>query len=222
MIDTNRIYVYTVTESENIHKRAITWLFKYNPETQRQSMQWVGEGEAGLKKARMSKSQVNTMLVEFFDKKGLIYKEFLPQKTTMNAELYLNIFRCHHEQIYCVRPELWANNSRLFQQDNTPMHSAFKIRDFFAKNQVNVLNHPPYSPDLAPSNFFLFRKFKNTLKGHHFQNVEDIQKNLTAALQGIKEEEFSACFKQQKHRTEKCIQSRGNYFDGENLSDTAA
>ncbi len=66
------------TESENILKCAITWLFKYDPETTRQSMQWVGEGEPGLKKARVSKSQVKTMLVEFFDKKGLIHKEFLP------------------------------------------------------------------------------------------------------------------------------------------------
>ncbi len=43
-----------------------------------------------------------------------------------------------------------------------------------------------------------------------------------AALKGIKEEEFSACFEQWKHRMEKCIQSGGNYFEGDKLSDTAA
>ncbi len=73
------------------------------------------------------------------------------------------------------------------------MHSAFKICDFFPKNQVNVLDHPPYSPDLALCTF-LFRKIKNTLKGHRFQSVEDIQKNSTVALEDIKEDQFSACF----------------------------
>ncbi len=66
------------------------------------------------------------------------------------------------------------------------MHSAFNIRNFFAENQVNVLYHPPYSPALTPCDFFLFRKIKNTLKGHRL-SVEDIQKNLTASLKGIKE-----------------------------------
>ncbi len=99
-----------------------------------------------------------------------------------------------YKRIRCVWPQLWANNSWLFHQENAPMHSAFKIRDFFAKNQVNVLDHPPYSPDLTPCDFFLFHKIKNTLKGHNFKSVEDIQKKSTSALKGIKEEEFSACF----------------------------
>ncbi len=98
-------------KSENILERMITCdelqLFEYGPETKRQSMQWVGEGEARPKKAQMSKSQVKTRLVAFFDKKkGLICKEFLPHKTTMNAELYLNILRRLCERICCVWPKL--------------------------------------------------------------------------------------------------------------------
>ncbi len=88
-----------------------------------------------------------------------------------------------------------------------PVHSGFKICDFFAKNQANVLDHPPYSPDLAPCDFFLFCKIKNTLNGDRFQSVEDIQKNSTAAFKGFKEEEFRVCFEQWKHHIEKCIQS---------------
>ncbi len=74
-------------------------------------MQWIGEGKARPKKARMSKSQVKTTLVAFFDKKCLIHKEFLPQKTTMNVELYLNILRRLRERICRVWSELWENKS---------------------------------------------------------------------------------------------------------------
>ncbi len=80
----------------------------------------------------------------------------------------------------------------------------------------------PYSPDLAPCDLFLFRKIKNTLEGHRFQSVEDIQKNSTVAFKGIKEEEFSVCFEQWKYRIEKCIRSAGNYFEGDKFSDAVA
>ncbi len=132
-------------------------------------MQWVGEGEARPKKARMSKLQAKTMLVAFFDKKGMIHKKFLPRNTIMNAELYLNILQHICIRICRVQPELWANNSWLFHQENTPVHSAFKIRNFFAKNQAHVLDHPPYSPDLAQCDFFLFCKIKNTLEVNVFK-----------------------------------------------------
>jgi hypothetical protein len=48
-----------------------------------------------------------------------------------------------------------------------------------------VLEHPPYSPDLAPSDFFLFPKIKEILKGRHFDDTDDITSNMTAALKDI-------------------------------------
>ncbi len=149
----------------------------------------------------------------------MIHIKFLPQKTTMNAELYLKIFRRLCERIRCVRLQLWANNSWLFHLDNAAVHSSFKIHDYFAKNQGMCWTpHQIYlislraivfysvklkipskvivfsSSDLASCDFFLFYKIKNTLKGHRFQRVEDIQKNLIVELKGNKEEEFSVCF----------------------------
>ncbi len=50
-----------------------------------------------------------------------------------------------------------------------------------------MLDHPLYSPNLAPCDFILFCKIKNTLKGRRFQSMEDIsKKNSTAAFKGIK------------------------------------
>jgi hypothetical protein len=48
-----------------------------------------------------------------------------------------------------------------------------------------VLEHPPYSPDLAPSDFFLFLKMKEILKGRHFHDINDIRSNMTVALKAI-------------------------------------
>jgi transposase len=56
------------------------------------------------------------------------------------------------------------------------------IREFLASKQITVLEHPLYSPDLAPNDFVLFPKTREILKGRHF---DDIRSNTTAALKAI-------------------------------------
>ena len=54
-----------------------------------------------------------------------------------------------------------------------------------ATKQITVLEHPAYSPDLVPSDFFLFPKIKEILKGRHFDDIDDIRNNTTTALKVI-------------------------------------
>jgi len=84
-----------------------------------------------------------------------------------------------------------------------------------AKNQTPVLQQAPYSPDMAPCDFWLFRKLKRPLKGTRFQTRDDIMAATTAELNSIPEEAFSACFQQWRHRWEKCVESQGNHFEGD-------
>jgi hypothetical protein len=48
------------------------------------------------------------------------------------------------------------------------------------------MEHPPYSSDFAPNDFWLFPKIKSALKGQRFQDNEDIHRNVTMALKGSK------------------------------------
>jgi transposase len=54
--------------------------------------------------------------------------------------------------------------------------------------------HPPYSPDLAPADFFLFPKLKTTLKGRRFQTIEEIQENAIKELHAITKSAFQEAF----------------------------
>jgi hypothetical protein len=56
------------------------------------------------------------------------------------------------------------------------------VREFLATKQITVSEHPAYSPDLAPRDFFLFPKIKEILKRGHFDDIDDIRSNTTAAL----------------------------------------
>ena len=99
--------------------------------------------------------------------------------------------------------------------DNAPAHASLLIRSYLAKHQTSVVPHPPYSPDLAPADFFVFPKLKTTLKGRRFQTIEKIQENEIRELRAITESAFQEALQQWKKRWERCIASRGEYFEGD-------
>jgi transposase len=68
------------------------------------------------------------------------------------------------------------------------------VREFVASKQITVLEQPPCSPDLAPSDFSLFPKIKEILKGKHFDDTDDIRSNMTADLKAIPPNQFQNCF----------------------------
>jgi hypothetical protein len=77
------------------------------------------------------------------------------------------------------------------------------------------MDHPPYSPDLAPCNLFLFPKCKLVLHGRHLGDVATITAESTTSLKGLKEDDFQGCFNQWKQRWDKGIVSEGEYFEGD-------
>ena len=115
------------------------------------------------------------------------------------------------------RPELFANNSLILQHDNAPAHTALSVKEILATKQITVLEHPAYSPDLAPSDFFLFPKIKEILKGRHFDDIDDIRSNTTAALKDIPQNQFQNCFEGWTRRWHRCIASKGECFEGDHI-----
>jgi histone-lysine N-methyltransferase SETMAR len=71
---------------------------------------------------------------------------------------YLEVLKKLREKVRRKQPELFANNSWLLRHDIAPAHAALSVREFLASEQITVLEHPPYSPDLAPNNFFCSRR----------------------------------------------------------------
>jgi len=112
---------------------------------------------------------------------------------------------------------LWTNQSWVLHHDNAPAHSSFLVRNFLGKNETTVVPQPPYSPDLAPADFFLFPKLKSTLKGRRFNTFDEIQKNSTKELFAIPKEAFQKVFQSWQKRWERFVASEGNYFEGDKL-----
>lgn len=116
-------------------------------------------------------------------------------------------------------PDLWRNDSWLLHHDNAPAHTSLLVREFLAKNNTVMMPQPPYSPDMAPCEyFFLFPKIKRTLKGRRFTSIDDIKSASLKELNAIPKIEFQNCFGDWKKRWRKCIISNGDYFEGDNIN----
>ena len=91
------------------------------------------------------------------------------------------------------RPEKWANGF-ILHHDNAPCHTSFLVRQFLSNKNIMVCPHPPYSPDLALCDFWLFPKVKMTMKGKRFESIQDIEAATTAQLKTLMKEDFQNCF----------------------------
>jgi hypothetical protein len=173
-----------------------SWVFNYDPETKRQSEEWQTKSSPRPKKARTSRSRVKTMIF-FFDSRGIVHKEFVPPGQTVNHPFYKDVLERLRKRVRRVRRDI--ADDWVLHHDNAPAHTALSICEFMPKKNIPVLPHPPYSPDLAPCDFYLFRKLKLKLKGHHFGTMENIQKNVTDELYTLTEKDFLYCYDQWKN-----------------------
>ncbi|UYV78960.1 hypothetical protein LAZ67_17000504 [Cordylochernes scorpioides] len=105
----------SVRDDPNLLQRVITgdeaWVYGYDAETKAQSSQWKLPHEPRPKKARQVRSNVKVLLTVFFDCRGVVHHEFLPQGRTVNKEYYLQVMRNLREAIRQKRPDLWKNDT---------------------------------------------------------------------------------------------------------------
>ncbi|UYV73351.1 hypothetical protein LAZ67_10002821 [Cordylochernes scorpioides] len=211
----------SVRDDPNLLQRVITgdeaWVYGYDVETKAQSSQGKLPHEPRPKKARQVRPNVKVLLTVFFDCRGVVHHEFLPQGRTVNKEYYLQVMRNLREAIRQKRPDLWKNKNWFLHHDNAPAHTSLLVRDFLAKNNTLMMPQPPYSPDLAPCDFFLFPKLKRPMKGRRYATLDEIKTASKEELKKIFKNDFLKCFEDWKNRWHKCIISHGDYFEGDKI-----
>ena len=106
----------------------------------------------------------------FFDSCGIVHHEYAPEGQTINKEYHLEVLRRLRAAVHKTKkwPDMWRAKNFQLHHDNAPAYSAHVIQDFLAKNGMPLVRQAPYTPDLAPCDFWLFPTLKTTLKGKRF------------------------------------------------------
>ena len=103
----------------------------------------------------------------------MLHWEMLERNVTVNKELYIaqlhrvkeaNRLKRHHRQ-----------SQTILLHDNLRAHVAQIVKAALQELEWEVIQHPPYSPDLAPTDYHLFRSLSNHMRGVTFENEKDLK-----------------------------------------------
>ena len=190
------------------------WISFFTMADKSSNMVWLAEDEPRAQVLKTSFRSRKRMFTIFFNTQGVVALDILPEKSTINAGYYTNT----------VLPEVLRNRAEtartrsgsrlLLHHDNAAPHTAATTVSYLEEQGVQLLPHPPYSPDLAPCDFWLFPKVKKAISGKPFSRIQDLARAVRSELQSIPTSEYAGCFQSWKMRMQRCIDSDGKYFEG--------
>ncbi|KMQ87583.1 mariner transposase [Lasius niger] len=189
-----------------------TWIHHYTPESKQQSKQWTVSGESAPKKAKTVLSAGKVMATVFWDSQGIILIDYLQKGQSITGAYYATLLNRLDEELRTKRPRL-MKKKLLFHQDNAPAHTSVVAMAKVHELGYELLPHPPYSPDLAPCDFFLFPNLKIWLGGKRFSSNEKAIAAVDEYFQGFETSYFSEGIKKLEHRWTKCVELEGDYVE---------
>ena len=151
-----------------------------------------------------------------WDAKGVIMLDFLPKRSTITRVSYANLLEQLTTPIH-EKHRGKLSKGVLLQQDNARVHTCKVAMDAVERNGYELTPHPVYSPDLAPSNFFLFPNLKKDICGCHFQSDIEVVTAVEEWVNGKDPNFFSSGLIALEYRWSMCITLEGNYIKKEKV-----
>ena len=186
------------------------WVSRITPESKQQSLHWDHTGSLKRKKFKQTFSTRKIMCTVFWDRQGVLLVEFLPQGTTINSAVYCETLKKLRRAIQNKRRGM-LSATVLLLDDNARPQSAAHTQDLITSFKWEQMDHPPYSPDLAPSVYHLFLHLKKFLGGKRFDDdlKDAVQKWLTSQVATFYEDGTQKLVP----RYDKCLNNGGEYVE---------
>ncbi|UYV75050.1 SETMAR [Cordylochernes scorpioides] len=138
---------------------------------------WGQLGQFPKQKPRPNRLGKKAMLYVWWDQTGVVYFKLLKPGETVNTSRYEQQMHSLREALNEIRPELREKHNKLIlQHDNAPAHNATVVKNTIKDLGWALLPHPPYSIDLAPSDYYLFTFLGHALKNQEFSNSDILRK----------------------------------------------
>ena len=190
------------------------WIPYFVTPHKQKNMVWLAEDSPRpqiLKPGFRSKKRMFTI---FFNSQGPIIVDVMPEGATITAAYYTNTVLTQLVQKIDQQRRKTRHSRIMIHHDNASPHKAQITQTFLQETGLHILPHAPYSPDLAPCDFWLFPKVKSMIAGKPFARVQDLAKAVYSALATIPQEEYREAFQKWLRRMQRCIDVEGEYFEG--------
>ena len=114
---------------------------------------------------------------------------WVPTGQTVNKEYYDKVLREFRKRFRKKRPALFKSGQWHFHQDNAPVHNFILVTDYLTKMAIKTVPPPPFSPDLAPCDFWLFPKLKEKLRGCRYETTEEMKEAVIKVTDTLTQED---------------------------------
>ena len=173
---------------------------------------WLSSNDPLPMTPKPSIHQQKILLCVWWTTVGIMHYEFLPSGQTITAEIYSAQLDRVSVALRQKQPALANRKGVVFHQDNARPHTAKITRETLARLQWEILPHPPYSPDLAPSDYHLFLALDNHMRNRQFQTREELERELNQFFSSKTKDFYKNGIYQLVSRWEKVILAEGDYF----------
>jgi len=168
-------------------------------------MEWRHSGSPRPKKFLVQKSAGKVLASIFWDQDGILLIDYLPKGQAINAVYYSSLL-VQLKGILKEKRRWKFTKGVLFFHDNAPSRRALATHKKLAYLGFQCLDHPPYSPDLAPSDYHLFPGLKKKqLKGRHFTSDAEVIAATETRLNGQISEFFLSVLQKLEQRDKKWV-----------------
>ena len=145
------------------------WVLYKNQSRKRQ---WLGKGEVGIPEHRELRPK-KIMISVWWGVRGIVHWETIPKSSTINGQTYC-------EQLERVALKLKGNQDRVyFLHDNAKPHTAFVTKETITNLGWQLVPHPAYSPDIAPSDYHLFHSMQHWIDGTKFKDEDEVKSSIS-------------------------------------------
>ena len=188
-----------------------TWIYHFQPDSKAKNL----VSSEGDRPVIAGHCKTNRMLyVIFFHSKGPVLQIPVPKGSSVSGKFYRESVLTQLVDFYQKHRTRTGVHGIKLLHDNTPADKYATVQEYLEESGLVFLDHPPYSPDLSPCDFWLFPRLKEMLAGHRFESSCGIGSAVYQCLQHIPKEDYQAAFRKWVDRCKMCVEADGSYFEG--------
>ena len=190
-----------------------TWIYHFQPDSKAKNKVWISSESDRPVIARCCKRSNRMLYAIFFDSKGPVLQIPVLKGSSVTGKFYRESVLTQLVDFYQKRrPHTGVRGIKLLH--NALAHKSAMVQEYLKESGLDVLDHPPYSPDLSPFDFWLFPRLKEMLAGHRFESCCGIGSAVNQCLQHIPKEDYWMAFRKWVDWCKMCVEADGAYFEG--------
>ena len=153
------------------------------------------------------------MVTVWWSKAGLIHHSFLSPGETITAEKYCQQIDEMHHKLWQKQPVLVNRKGSILLHDNARPHFSMMTRQNLHELSYKTLDHPPYVPNLPPTNYHFFKHLHNFLHEKCFKNQREYETAFNAFVASRTPDFYATGVNKFVSCWQRCIDYNGSYFD---------